>query len=46
MTQYLTFDIGGTNLKYVLMDKTGYIIEKGNTPTHYEDLATFMSSMY
>ena len=46
MTQYLVFDVGGTNLKYALMDKTGHIVEKGSTPTHHENLDTFMSSMY
>ena len=46
MTQYLAFDIGGTNLKYALMDKTGHIIEKGSTPTNHENLDIFMASMY
>lgn len=46
MTQYLAFDIGGTNLKYALMDKTGRIIEKGRIPTHHESLNAFMSSVY
>ena len=46
MTQYLAFDIGGTNLKYALMDKTGQIVEKGSTPTHHESLDAFMTSMY
>ena len=30
MTQYLAFDIGGTNLKYALMDKTGVICTPGH----------------
>ena len=38
MTQYLAFDIGGTNLKYALLDKKGKIIEKGSTPTKTEKL--------
>ncbi|EFR61297.1 hypothetical protein LBJG_01679 [Lactobacillus jensenii 1153] len=28
MKQYLVFDIGGTNLKYALLDNAGNIIEK------------------
>lgn len=46
MTQYLSFDIGGTNLKYALMNKEGNIIEKNSTPTRTEDLDAFMESMY
>lgn len=46
MTQYLAFDIGGTNLKYALMNKEGHILEKGKIPTKTTDLAGFMASMY
>lgn len=28
MKQYLVFDIGGTNLKYALLDNAGNIIER------------------
>ncbi len=27
--QYLVFDIGGTNVKYALMDNEGQLLEKG-----------------
>lgn len=46
MTQYLSFDIGGTNLKYALMNNSGYIIEKDRIKTNTEDLDTFMKTMY
>lgn len=46
MTQYLSFDIGGTNLKYALINKTGHIIEKGHIPTHTEDLEGFIQDIY
>lgn len=29
MKNYLSIDIGGTNLKYALLDNAGNIIEKG-----------------
>lgn len=46
MTQYLVFDIGGTNVKYALMNKEGHIIDKGSTPSKTENLGSFMDSMY
>lgn len=46
MTQYLAFDIGGTNLKYALMDQKGQILEKNRIKTNNEDLDHFMTSMY
>lgn len=46
MTQYLAFDIGGTNLKYALMDQKGHILEKNRVKTNNQDLAHFMTSMY
>lgn len=46
MTQYLAYDIGGTNLKYALLDKEGHIIEKGNIPTKTENVDKFLNSMY
>lgn len=33
MSYYLTFDIGGTNLKYALMSSAGKIVEKDYQPT-------------
>lgn len=46
MTQYLAFDIGGTNLKYALMNKEGKILEKGKTLSKTDSLEAFMQSMY
>lgn len=46
MTQYLAFDIGGTNLKYALMDKEGHILEKGSVPSENKELYKFMNNMY
>ncbi len=46
MTQYLTFDIGGTNLKYALIDEEGKIFEKDRVETNTESLEAFMQSIY
>ncbi len=44
MKKYLTFDIGGTNLKYALVDENGQILEKDRIKTNAEDLDAFMES--
>lgn len=46
MEKYLCFDIGGTNLKYALINENGHIIEKDRVKTSAEDLDAFMESMY
>ena len=46
MKKYLTFDIGGTNLKYALIDEKGQILEKDRIKTSAEDLDSFMQSVY
>lgn len=46
MTQYLAFDIGGTNLKYALIDEKGQISEKKRIKTSNESLDSFMDSLY
>ncbi|MCT3585754.1 ROK family protein [Lactobacillus amylovorus] len=46
MEKYLTFDIGGTNLKYALIDEKGHIIEKDRVKTSTENLDAFMESVY
>lgn len=46
MEKYLSFDIGGTNLKYALISEKGHIIEKDRVKTSAQDLDTFMKSMY
>lgn len=33
MTEYLTIDIGGTDIKYGLMDKKGFLKNRGKRPT-------------
>ena len=39
---YLTIDVGGTNIKYALMTKEAEILEKGEIPTPYDGLETFL----
>ena len=46
MTQYLAFDIGGTNLKYALIDEKGHIFEKDRVKTNTENLDAFMQTVY
>lgn len=46
MTQYLSFDIGGTNLKYALLDQAGDILEKNKVPTPTEGLDQFLDVVY
>jgi transcriptional regulator/sugar kinase len=46
MKQYLVFDIGGTNLKYALLDNAGNIIEKNKKPTVKSGLNDFLKEMY
>jgi predicted NBD/HSP70 family sugar kinase len=47
MTQkhYLAFDIGGTNLKYGLLNSAGTLIEKHRIPTPKQGLAQFMAEI-
>ena len=42
MTDYLIFDIGGTNLKYALLNNAGKIKEKGKQATVKTNLEDFM----
>lgn len=42
---YLTIDVGGTNIKYALMDAEANIIEKGEIPTPYDGLETFLDTL-
>lgn len=43
--KYLAIDIGGTNLKYGLINRAGELIEKHSTPTATADLPTFMTQL-
>lgn len=42
---YVGFDIGGTNVKYGVLDETGTILEKKSMPTNY-DFPTFVSELH
>lgn len=44
-TRYLSIDIGGTNIKYALMDGAGKILEKGTEPTPNGGLPQFMAML-
>lgn len=46
MKQYLSIDIGGTNIKYALLDTAGNIVEKDKVSTPTADLQTFMKAIY
>ncbi|KRL63112.1 ROK family protein [Lactobacillus psittaci] len=46
MKQYLVFDIGGTNLKYAMLDAAGNIVEKNKKPTVKTGLQEFLNEMY
>lgn len=45
-TYYLAFDIGGTNLKYGLLNSSGKIIEKYKIPTPKQGLNEFMDVIH
>ncbi len=38
MSNYLTIDVGGTNIKYALMNDEIEVIEKGEVPTPRDSL--------
>lgn len=42
---YLTIDVGGTNIKYALMTEEAEILEKGEIPTPYDGLETFVDTL-
>lgn len=45
MTQYLVYDVGGTNLKYALMDNGGNIITKGKVASP-DNLPAFKQALF
>ena len=45
MSNYLTIDVGGTNIKYALMTDQIEVIEKGEIPTPMEGLAAFQDAI-
>ncbi|GIN41861.1 ROK family protein [Heyndrickxia oleronia] len=45
MKAYMVFDIGGTYIKYAVMDKEGKKLEKGKFPTPTEGLEVFLQEI-
>ncbi len=45
MKKYLTIDVGGTNIKYALMDEEANIFEKGEVPTPTTDADEFVEAL-
>lgn len=45
MSNYLAIDVGGTNIKYALMDNEANIIEQGETPTPQDTMDNFLNSI-
>lgn len=45
MANYLTVDVGGTNIKYAIMNDKVEILEKGEIPTPYEGLEVFIDTI-
>ncbi|ETY72926.1 ROK family protein [Lactiplantibacillus fabifermentans] len=43
MSKYLVFDIGGTNIKYGIINRSGQLIEKHRFKTPTESLAAFLA---
>ncbi|WP_017473549.1 ROK family protein [Amphibacillus jilinensis] len=42
---YLVFDIGGTFIKYMTMERSGEPVNEGKFPTPYQDLETLIEKM-
>lgn len=45
MSNYLTIDVGGTNIKYALMNENAEILEKDEVPTPYDGLESFIRTI-
>ena len=45
MSNYLTIDVGGTNIKYALMNDQIEVIEKGEVPTPRDSLESFQDAI-
>ena len=45
MKYYLSIDIGGTNLKYGLLDRAGNLIKHDKVPTPTDSLESFMTTL-
>lgn len=45
MKKYLVIDVGGTAIKYALMDEATNILDKGDLPTPHESLEAFIETI-
>lgn len=45
MSEYLTIDVGGTAIKYALMNEEAEIQEKGEVPTPMDGLDTYLNTL-
>lgn len=45
MKQYVVFDIGGTHVKYAVMDESGYFLARGKYPSEKNDFAKFKNDL-
>ena len=45
MSNYLTIDVGGTNIKYAVMDEEINVKEKGEMPTPYDGLDAYLDTL-
>ncbi|MFJ5623975.1 ROK family protein [Peribacillus loiseleuriae] len=45
MNYYAALDVGGSSIKYALMDETGCFIEKSSLPTPQKSLTKFMDTV-
>ncbi|MGE8077424.1 hypothetical protein [Peribacillus loiseleuriae] len=45
MNYYAVLDVGGSSIKYALMDETGCFIEKSSLPTPKKSLTKFMDTV-
>lgn len=45
MKKYIAFDIGGTKVKYGILDEMGIIMDKGEIPTRVETLDMFLGDL-
>ena len=40
---YLAIDVGGTKVKYGLVNHSGELVERGNQPTNRQNLKSFVA---
>lgn len=45
MTQFLAIDVGGTNIKYALMNNEANLLEQGEVPTPKDSMDNFIESI-